>query len=213
MIRLCEYLNLTELESDYVMNLLLKDRSTTIAARQIFETKMFKIKNIADELSLKIKNKKDSHEIISEAHKTLYYSNWLFSAVHILTSIDAFQTVESVAKKMNCAESAIMQVLNSLIEMNMVEKNKDKYVHNGQSMYLKRDAAQIYSLHLQSRLESVQRSYEKNDLHFTNIFSASKDDVEKIRSQIVDLIEVQRKTVHDSGAQTACVFCCDFFSF
>lgn len=212
MARFCDHLNLTELESDYVMNLLLKDRATTAVARQIFENKMQKIKNIADELSLKIKNKKDSHEIISEAHKTLYYSNWLFSAVHILTSIESYQTVESIAKKMNCAESAIIQILNSLIEMNMVEKNKDKYVHNGQSMYLKRDAAQIYSLHLQSRLESVKRSYEKKDLHFTNIFSVSKDDVEKIRNQIIDLIEMQRKTVHDSGSQTACVFCCDFFA-
>ncbi|MBL7670473.1 MAG: TIGR02147 family protein [Bdellovibrionaceae bacterium] len=210
--RLCEYLHFTELESDYLMLLLLKDRATSVAAKNIFEIKLKKINEMAEDLSQKVKSKKDSEEIISEEHKTLYYSNWLFSAIHILTSIANFQTIEAISKKMNCTEASVSQVLKLLVEMGLVEKSKDKYVHNGKSVYLRRDAAQIYSLHLQSRLESVKRSYEKNDLHFTNIFSVSKEDVDAIRNQIMLLIEQHRQTVHRSGAQTACVFCCDFFS-
>lgn len=211
MVRLTEYLGLTELESDYLINLLLKDRATSIAAKNIFEAKLKKIKDLEGDLSQQIKNKKDAEEIISEEDKTLYYSNWLFSAIHILTSIENFQTVDSISKKMNCSETMVLQILKSLVDMSLVSKVKDKYVHSGKSMYLKRDASQIYSLHLQPRLESVKRSYEKNDLHFTNIFSVSKEDVDKIRGQIMNLIEEQRSAVHASGSQTACVFCCDFF--
>lgn len=176
----------------------------------VFETKIKKIKEISDELSQKIKQRKDTEEI-SEEFKTLYYSNWLFSAIHTLTSIADFQTVGSIAGKLNLSESMVLQVLKSLIEMGLVSKNKDKYLHNGNSIYLKRDAAQVYSLHLQTRLEAVKRSYEKNDVHFTNMFSVSKADVEVIRSQITTLIETHRKTVHNSGAEIACVFSCDFF--
>lgn len=209
--RFCESLNFTELESDYLMQLLLKDRAATSAAKNIFENKLKKIKDIADELSQKIKSRKDTEEIITEEHRTLYYSNLLFSVVHILTSIENFQTIDALAKKLNSSETQILLILKHLTEMGLVSKIKDKYVHSGKSMYLKRDASQIYSLHLQSRLESVRRSFEKNDVHFTNIFSVSKSDVDKLRGQITSLIEEQRKTVHASGTEQACVFTCDFF--
>ena len=100
--RLCEYLHFTELESDYLMLLLLKDRATSVAAKNIFEIKLKKINEMAEDLSQKVKSKKDSEEIISEEHKTLYYSNWLFSAIHILTSIANFQTIEAISKKRRC---------------------------------------------------------------------------------------------------------------
>ncbi|MEN0059540.1 MAG: DUF4423 domain-containing protein [Bdellovibrio sp.] len=212
MIKLCEYLKMSELESDYLLNLLLKDRSTTLAARTLFENKLKKIKQQGDELSQKIKNKKDADEI-SEEYKTFYYSNWLFPAIHTLTSISDFQMQDAIAKKLNLPESQTLLILNSLIDMGLVVKSKNKYLHSGQSIYLKRDAAQIYSLHLQSRLESVKRSYEKNDIHFTNIFSVAKSEVDTLRGQIMELIETQRKTVHISGAEVACVFNCDFFVY
>jgi len=210
MIKLCEHLQLSELETDYLMQLLLKDRASTPFAKNLFEAKIKKLKDISSELSQKVKQQKDAAEI-SEEFKTLYYSNWLFSAIHTLTSISEFQTVDKIADKLNLSESTVLQYLKSLIEMGLVNKNKDKYLHNGNSIYLKRDAAQVYSLHLQVRIESVKRSYEKNDLHFTNVFSVSKDDVEVIRNQITTFIETHRKTVHNSGAETACVFACDFF--
>ena len=210
-VKLCDFLNLTEIESEYFLNLLLQDRATTPAARHFFENKINKIKNSSDELSKKIENKNDASEI-SEVHKNLYYSNWLFPLIHTLTSINQYQTVDSISKKISCTENVVVTVLKTLVKLNLVTSVNGKFVHSGLSLYLKREASQIYSFHLQARLESVRRSYEKQDIHFTNVFSVSTNDVGKLRDQIVNLIENHRKTVHESGAETVGVFNCDFFT-
>lgn len=211
MIRFTNFLNLNELESDYLLNLLLKDRATSLSSKNLFEIKLTKARENASEISKRVKSKKDTEEIISDEHKTLYYSNFLIPIIHTLTSIENFQTIEAISKKLHCPETVALQALNLLEEMKLIHRSKEKFIHSGKNIYLKRDAAQIYSLHLQSRLEAVKRSFNKEDIHFTNMFTISREDIEKIKSQIVQLIEDQRATVHASGSQVACVFCCDFY--
>lgn len=136
----------------------------------------------------------------------------IFYPDHSLTSIENFQTIETISKKLHCPETVVIQSLSLLEEMKLIHRSKEKFIHSGKNIYLKRDAAQIYSLHLQSRLEAVKRSFNKEDIHFTNMFTISREDIEKIKTQIVQLIEEQRNTVHASGSQAACVFCCDFYA-
>lgn len=209
-VKMCEHWDLDEKESEYFLYLLLKDRATTLASQKIFETKLKKLRDDALELTQKIQNKKDFDEV-EEKYKTLYYSNWLYPLVHTLTSIDDFQSVESLAKKTGVVEGQIILILKTLQEMNLVIKKNNKYIHSGRNIYLTRDSAQIYSLHLQARLESVRRSYEKKDVHFTNIFAVSENDVDLLRDQILNLIEQHRNSVHASGSEVVGVFVCDFF--
>lgn len=212
MIRFTHFLNLNELESDYLLHLLLKDRATSLSSKNLFEIKLLKSRESASEISKRVKNKKDTEEIISDEYKTIYYSNFLIPVIHTLTSIENFQTLEAIAKKLHCAESTVIHILNLLEEMKLIYRSKDKFLHSGKNIYLKRDAAHIYSLHLQSRLEAVKRSFNKEDIHFTNMFAIAKEDLEVLKSQIIKLIEDQRNAVHISGSEVACVFCCDFFS-
>lgn len=211
MVKLTNYLNYSETESEYLLYLLLKDRSSTLVSKNIFEAKVKKVRELGTEISNRVKNKKDSEAIISETHKTAYYANFLIPIVHTLTSIENFQSVESISKKLRLPENEVFQILNLLEEMRLVIRVKDKIIHSGKNLFLERSAPQILSLHLQPRLEAVKRSQNKDEIHYTNMFAISKDDLEKIKSQIFQLIEEQRKSVHESGAQIACVFCCDFF--
>lgn len=211
LVKLCEYLDMNEKESEYFLYLLLKDRSTTATGKNLFEEKLKKLKDDALDLTNKVQSKKDVEEI-NEKYKTLYYSNWLYPLIHTLTSIESFQTIESISKKINMSETQVLPFLKTLVEMNLVAKKNNKFIHSGNNLYLARESAQIYSLHLQTRLESVRRSYEKKDIHFTNIFAVSLEDVDKLRSQILSLIEEHRKSVHNSGSEVVGVFNCDFFT-
>lgn len=212
MIRLTHFLKMSDLECDYLLHLLLKDRATSLQSKNLFESKVAKDKESATEISKRVKDKNDSDEIISEELKTLYYSNFLTPIIHTLTSIENFQTIEAIAKKLHCSEAMVVQSLHLLEEIKLVVRKKDKFLHSGKNIYLKRDTAQIFSLHLHPRLEAVKRSHNREDIHFTNVFTISKRDLDKVKSQILQMIEDQRNTVHASGAEVACVFCCDFIT-
>lgn len=105
----------------------------------------------------------------------------------------------------------INQVLRDLIEMGLVKNDKGRFQHNGGDIYLTRQSPQISAHHLSWRMKAVERCYEKDDIHYSLVFSVSETDVEQLRMQIVDLIETQRKQIQGSGSEVACAFCIDFF--
>src|SRR6185312_9309405 len=91
LIQFCDTLGYGELETEYLMLLLLRDRASALSARKSFQAKIDKLKREAQMLSGKIL-RKETPDKISEAQRSLYYSSWIYSAAHTLTSIPALQT-------------------------------------------------------------------------------------------------------------------------
>lgn len=209
-VQLCDFLHLNESESDYVTLLTLRDRSSSIKARKILEAKVRQVKKEALALTAKISEREKPRQV-DEEHRHLYYSTWLYGAVHTLTSIEEFQTPTALAEKLQLPLPRILQLLKGLVEMQVVRFEKGHYVHSNQDLYLPGDHPQILAHHLSWRMKAMERTTIKEDVHYTVAFSVSEQDVDKLRSQVLELIEKQRKTVRQSGAETACVFCVDFY--
>jgi len=211
LIQFCESWGIGESDSDYLLLLLLRDRSSSLKARKFLDARVKQAKTEALTLSNKVVGKEKPKEIREEL-RALYYSSWIYGAVHILTSIPEFQTTSAIAQKLSVQPLTINQTLKDLVEMGVVKSEKGRYTHVGGDIYLPRQSAQISAHHLGWRMKSVERACEKGDVHYTLTFSVSSDDVEKLRLQIIDLIEAQRRIVRASGCETACVFCVDFFA-
>ncbi|MDZ4660559.1 MAG: DUF4423 domain-containing protein [Pseudomonadota bacterium] len=156
--------------------------------------------------------KREKPNEVQETQRTLYYSSWLYSAIHILTSIPTFQVAPAIAEKLHLPVNAVINALRDLVEMNLVQKEKEKYIHAGKDIYLPSEHPQCHSHHLNWRIRAVERAMIKEDVHYSNVFSISKKDLEILRQQVVAFIEEQRKQVRASGTDIACVFCCDFFT-
>lgn len=210
-IQFSEHFGLDEIESNYLLLLLLRDRSASAKARKSLEARLKTLKTEALTLSNKISSTESTYDIPEEL-RTLYYSNWMYGAVHILTSIADYQTPAAIAQKIHTPVTTVNQVLKDLEAMRLVRGEKGRFVHLGGDVYLPRQSSQISAHHLGWRMKAVERSLEKDDVHYTLAFSVSANDVEKLRTQIVDLIESQRRLVRDSGAEVACAFCVDFFA-
>lgn len=205
-----ENMGLNQIDSEFLLTLLLHDRSASITVKKTLKLKIETIKKEAEVLSQNIaKNSKTSG--VSDQFRTSYYSSWLYAAVHILTSIPEFQTVNAISDKLQTEHSIIQNILKDLAEAGLISKTKDKYVHSSSDIYLPIEHPQNYSHHLNWRIKAVERTMKKEDVHYTNIYSVSKHDVENIRDDILKLIEQQRTKVSASGTDELCVFCCDFF--
>lgn len=210
-IQFCEHFDLGPNESQYLLLLLLRDRSASATAKRRLQKQLDELKEKSLALSHRVREKESPREI-TESQRTLYYSSWLYGATHTLTSIPEFQTASAIAEKLNLAISAVQRILRDLHEMRVVQKSGEKYIHNGNDIYLPAQCPQSYSNHFSWRMRAIERTYMKDDIHYTVAFSVSKNDVEKLRSQVIDLIEKQRKSVRESGTEVAVVFCCDFFA-
>lgn len=211
-IQFCEYLSLNETETNYILLLSLRDRSASIKARKSLDIRIKQIKKDGLTVSHKVLSREKPEEISNE-QRTLYYSSWLYGAIHILTSIKEFQIPTAIAQKLQLPVQHINHILKDLLKMNVIRIENDRYIHNGSDVYLPQQHPQSLAHHLGWRMKAVERAMVKEDIHYTVAYSVSINDVEKLRLQIIQLIEDQRKFVHNSGAEVACGFCVDFFTF
>jgi uncharacterized protein (TIGR02147 family) len=209
-LRLSETLKLPETDANYLLFLLLRDRSTSPQARRSMQNRLDKIKNDAKSLTNRI-NSRETPAEISEEQKTRYYANWLYGAIHILTSIPAYQAPAQIAAKLNLTIVTTVRILKDLCAMGAVKQRAEKYINEGRDFYLPTSSPQSTSHHFNWRMKAIERTFIEHDIHYTVAFSVSAEHLDELREQILALIETQRKLVRSSGTEVAAVFCCDFF--
>lgn len=209
-IQFSEIRQLSEAESEYLLTLLLKDRSANLQVKRRLVQKIEKIQKEQLELSKKVTDNEKISQI-TDQQKNKYYSLSSFSAIHILTSIEQFQSIENISQKMNIPPDTTQEILSELLNMGLIKKEKGRYIHNWKNIYLTNDDPWLTQHHLNWRLKAVERTHVKQDVHYTDVFSVSTEDVIKIRENILGFISRHRKMVSDSGAEKAYAICCDFF--
>ena len=210
LIDFCEANQFAQKQADFLLLLLLKDRASS---RMTAQALLKRIK-ILKENELRLTKKISSEAVLAELEaekRTLYYSTWIYSAVHILTSIKDLQTVDALALHLSTTPSRVRIILKDLEAMKLIERQKDRFIHRGGDIYLKEGSPQLLNHHLNWRLRATERSFEQEDIHYTVTFSVSEKDIDTLRAQIVGLIEKQRSQTKSSGSEVACAFTCDFF--
>lgn len=207
---IADYLNLSEDEQDYFLQMLLLDRSASKTIQSKIKKKMDKMIQSDLVLSKKISQKKDSREL-SESEKTKYYSSWKYAVIHSLVSIRDFQTPTSISKKMRLSESEIATALKDLNEMGLITYANGHWSHSGQNIHIPTGSSYTTLNHLNWRLKSVEDVNNKSSVHYTTVFSLSKKDWESLRQKLIDFIEKQRNDIHSSGSEELYCFCCDLF--
>ena len=142
-----------------------------------------------------------------------YYSTWLYSAVHIATSIETLRSSEDIAKYFGVPSMSINPVLQSLENWGLIEyKNQSWIYKSGQNYHLDDMSPLSRMNHLNWRNHSLSRPLSPSEsINYTSIFSISKKDLEVLRAQLLAYIKNQRDITAASGSEEVVSFCCDFF--
>lgn len=209
-INLAEGLEFSELEKEYFITLCLLERSSLISTKEILEKKLINLRQKSLVLSKKIKDEGKSFELTDEM-KGEYYSSWLYGQIHILTSIEDFQTSESIASRLNISHSLVKKILNRLREMRLVTKKEKNYIHQAGNLHIPHNSPYNAVNHMNWRMRALQKIQEDDGIHYTATFSISKKDVPLLKSQLLEFIKKQRNVIGASGVEEVYCFNCDLF--
>lgn len=208
-INLAEGLEFSELEKEYFITLCLMERSSLIRTKEILDKKLNVIRKKSLVLSKKIQEDEKAFELTDEM-KGEYYSSWLYGQIHILVSIDNFQTVESIAEKLNINISEVKKILNRLRDMKLVIKKDKKYIHQSGNLHISQQSPHNVVNHMNWRMRALQKIQE-DGIHYTSTFSISKKDIPILKTQLLEFIKKQRETIGKSGTEEVYCFNCDLF--
>jgi uncharacterized protein (TIGR02147 family) len=206
---IAEYFGLGELEKDYFLTLVKIERAGTQHLKNHYRQSRDKMRQDSLQLSKRL----DSKRTLSDEEKAQFYSSWLYSAVHVLTSIDDGADFNFICQRIKLPPAKVRKILDFLIRIQMVIEKNGKFSPGTTMTHVGRDSAFVVQHHTNWRVKSIEKieSLTEEELMYSLNVSLSRKDFKLLREELVQVIQSFLKVIKDSPAEDVAQFNLDFF--
>jgi len=196
-------------EAGYFILLVSRDRAGTESLRKHYERQLQQIlkrrMNVIERVGKKVE--------LSDDRKGIYYSSWLYAAIHIACTIPHFRTRRALVERLRFPPETISQILDFLVESQLLKKVQDEYFTTENWVSLGRDSPFICQHHFnwkQKALENIELQTEQ-DLHFSGIYSLDTKVFNKIHDLFLRFLKEQTTTIASAKEEDLYILSADFF--
>jgi uncharacterized protein (TIGR02147 family) len=184
---LSHHFGLTTMETDYFLLLVTYSRAGSKALKQVLERQIQSQKKQSRELV----NRVIADKTLGEQDKAIFYSNWYFSAIRLLTSIPGIDSREAIRARLGLPLETIDRVLEFLAKTGLCRFDGTRYSLGPALTHLESGSDFISKHHLNWRLKAIERhSYlSDRDMAFSAPLSISRKDADGFRERLVELIQ------------------------
>lgn len=184
---LCEYMRLKENETDYFLALISRDRAGTHALKLKYEKQISSLKSHSKVLEARMPKERE----ITEEQKAIFYSNWLYSAVHLAAELpDIKSPVDLLQYFHDRPSEEINKILVFLMEIGFVI-DKDGLKIGPRSTHLGQNSPWIYTHHKNWRVKAFERhgKLTSDELMYSGQLTISHEGFLVFRERITKLLE------------------------
>lgn len=191
---LCAYMGLSALETDYLLKLIQLDRAGSDGLRAIYRRHLTELRTLA----LQAKSRVPEARELSHSDRAIYYSSWHYSLVRLLSSINEYQSVESISSKLGFPSSRVREILDFLVSRGLCTEGADgRYRRTEKNTHIEASSSLVARHHQNWRARSIEllERITPLDLAFTAPVSISRKEIPKVRAILLDAIsEVAKRT-------------------
>jgi uncharacterized protein (TIGR02147 family) len=195
--RVGEFLGLNEQELNYLMALVQYDRATHPKLRDVLK---MNLENIRQSHS----NSKKASSGLTEEDYAIFYSQWYYSAIRLLTSVPEYQTIDALTKKINLPREKVNGIVDFLVKTGLCNRKANGQLSLGvQYTYIDRNSPYLNRHHVNWRLKSLEEIPKgvPHNYSITAPLTVSRSDADKIRKLVDDLLEKVIKIVDTSSPE------------
>ncbi len=207
---LSRFWNLHPLEEEYFLTLLQIERASEINYKSHLQTKLAELRRISAE---NFRWKDPSSDLENHERQALYYSSWLYGAIHFLLTIPKYQSVENLAVRLNMSLPQIRTILEDLKSADLAERVQNHWRAKTKNLHLSKTSPFASVYHSQWRQKAIEdlsaKDYE--NIHYTTLYTMSVSDHNQLKQMILDFIQKTRDVVISSPEEELYCFTCDFF--
>lgn len=205
----CEFFSLNELETKYFITLVQVERSASQSFRKSLQKDLAQYR----EDSQKLEKRLTHQQVLNEEQKAIFYSDWYYSAIRMLTSIGGYDSVESIAAYFGLPKKIVASALHFLEAAQLIVQENNKFRIGNLSTHVNAESNWVKLHHNNWRFKAIEyMNYPDNQkLHYTSPMTLSIADAEKIRMKLVTMIGEVGKIVDDSPAKELMCLNLDWF--
>lgn len=204
------YLGLTEIETDYLIQLVQKDRAGNHQSKKYIQKKILNIK----EQALKVSNRTTFERSLNDTDRAVFYSSWLYSAIQLFCSLsDKGKTLDEIIERFNVPRPRIVEIIQFLTKTQLLMSRHEYFIPGTQSTFLEHGSPFLIKHHANWRMRAIQKSesLSEQELMFTSSVSISRKDFEILREELVQFIKKFLDQVHKSPAEELAHLNIDWF--
>lgn len=206
------FFNLSKLEREFFYQLVLYARAGTQDLREYYQEKIAELL----ERSKEVKSYINQDKTLSEVEKAKFYSNWYYSGVRLLTSLEQDVTTDAISERFGLSKQKVSEVLEFLLEHGLCIRDENQNIKMGPSLiHLESTSPYIKARQMDWRLKGFQKMDKKreDELFFTAPMSVSVSGGQKIRHELNQFIKTVSNIVVEEKPDTLRCLNIDFFEF
>lgn len=165
--------------------------------------------------ALKLKNRIPEHRQLSEEDMAMFYSNWFYSGVRLLTAVKGFNDVDSIARYFHLGRAKVNSILNYLVSRGLCQEEGGHYSLGTTSTFIEASSPYINNLHRNWRLKALEGlpARKANDFYYSIPCTISKKDKDLLREEITKFVVEFVKRVGSSKPEQLACLNIDWFEF
>jgi len=186
--RFCKYLGLTDLETEYFMTSVQRERAGTPDLQEYFDCQLSRIRSHASNLAQRIRSET---KLVPEDN-ALFYSSWQYSAIRLATSIPELASLDKLSERFQLSRERVREILDFLLRTGLCKEGEQGRLAMGpQRTHLSANSPLIQRHHSNWRLKAMERHerISERELAFSCPVSISAQDQIKIREKFMQVIE------------------------
>lgn len=197
-------------EGDFFYLLLLKDRAGTKTLAHHFQEQLDAILK----RRLIVVQRLGERKTLAGEQQSIYYSSWLYAAVHMAVTIPELQTREAIAEHLRVSIRKVSEALEFLINAGLITQEGDRFTTSSLQLRLGNDSHNILKHHANWRTQAIESLDREDlaDLHYSGVVTLSRSDMTKIKNLLLDAIKDAQKVIQHSKEEEICALNVDLFS-
>lgn len=206
---LAEFLNFTELEREYFIALVERDRAAGPRYSEHWKRKITELKRRNES----VQERANRQSVSLDSSKTVYFTSWTWTAIHFLTAVNNGQTARAIAGRLNLADDFVRAQLKQMSEQGLVENSGEKWHYKSGEFHAGSDSPLVLLHHQNWRARAVQDAQVAPgaNTHFTGIMTLSREDAARIKELMLEFIAKANQITGPSNPEECIAVLCDLF--
>lgn len=204
---LASFWRLSQIESDYFLDLISYAKAGTPALRERFATRLTRLRDQAQDLAKRLRDR----DALDSAAQQRYYSAWYWGAIHVILSIPGLDQVDRIAAHLGLTSTLVEKVLHGLQDMGLAHYENHRWLGNPGNLHLSRDSPLIRMHHNNWRQRAMNEiPAEHLRFQFSAVLTHSREDFKTLQDMILDFLDRASAVVEKSPAEQMSCLNIDF---
>ena len=206
---LSKFWNLTANEHTFFMKLVEWERSHQAAYRNALEKEVQTLRNQFNS----VQTRAQRADLNADMLQAQYFSSWTYSAIHFLTSIPKYQSIESLSQRLSLPPALVSKVLENLRGQGMVDQKSGRWSYKSGEFHVPRTSPLVQLHHQNWRHRAIldAQDSENQSVHFTGVLTVSEHDRQVLKELILSFIARANAIAAPSKPETLVGLTCDLF--